>query len=48
MLNKKDPSKAYILNPDVSENILKSFYDKVTVYLLQLFEPSFPCISSLA
>lgn len=37
-----------MLNPDVSEGVLERFYGKVAVHLLQLFEPSFPCIGSLA
>ena len=48
MPNKKDPTEAHMLNPDLSEDILESFYGKVAVHLLQLFEPSFPCIGSLA
>lgn len=48
MPNKKDPTEAHMLNPDLSEDILESFYGKVEVHLLQLFEPSFPCIGSLA
>jgi hypothetical protein len=48
MPNEKDPNKAHMLNPDVSEDVLESFYTKVAVHLLQLFEPSFPCIGSLA
>jgi hypothetical protein len=37
-----------MLNPNISEDILESFYGKVAVHLLQLFEPSFPRIGSLA
>lgn len=48
MPNTKDPTKAHMLNPDVSEDLLESFYSKVAVHLLQLFEPSFPRIGSLA
>ncbi|KAH9224627.1 phosphotransferase [Leptodontidium sp. 2 PMI_412] len=48
MPNEKDPSEAHMLNPDVFEDVLESFYGKVAVHLLQLFEPSFPRIGSLA
>ncbi|TVY57698.1 hypothetical protein LSUE1_G010245 [Lachnellula suecica] len=48
MPNEKDPSEAHMLNPDVSEDVLESFYGKVAVHLLQLFEPSFARIGSLA
>ncbi|KAK3369100.1 hypothetical protein B0T24DRAFT_533558 [Lasiosphaeria ovina] len=48
MPNEKDPSAAHMLNPDVSEDILESFYAKVAVCLLQLFKPSFSRIGSLA
>jgi len=48
MPNKKDPSEAHMLNPDVSKDVLESFYSKVAVYLLQLFESSFLSIGSLA
>ncbi|KAL5317510.1 hypothetical protein ACEPPN_014605 [Leptodophora sp. 'Broadleaf-Isolate-01'] len=48
MPNEKDPSEAHMLNPDVFEDVLESFYGKVAVHLLQLFEPSFPRIGSLS
>ncbi|KAE8443747.1 hypothetical protein EG329_001427 [Mollisiaceae sp. DMI_Dod_QoI] len=47
MPNEKDPSEAHMLNPDISEEVLESFYSKVAIHLLQLFEPSFPRIGSL-
>ncbi|KAH6710987.1 hypothetical protein BKA61DRAFT_737861 [Leptodontidium sp. MPI-SDFR-AT-0119] len=48
MPNEKDPSEAHMLNPDVFEDVLESFYGKVAVHLLQLFEPSSLRIGSLA
>ncbi|KAK0117871.1 hypothetical protein ONS95_012191 [Cadophora gregata] len=48
MPNEQDPSEAHMLNPDISENVLEDFYNKVAVHLLQLFKPSFPRIGSLA
>lgn len=48
MPNEKDPSEAHMRNPDVSEDVLEGFYGKMAVHLLQLFEPSFPRIGSLA
>jgi hypothetical protein len=47
MPNEKDPSEAHMLNTDVSEEELGSFYGKVAVHLLQLFEPSCLRIGSL-
>ncbi len=48
MPNEKDPTEAHMLNPDVFEDVLEKFYGKAAVHLLQLFEPSFPSIGSLA
>ncbi|KAK1769600.1 hypothetical protein QBC33DRAFT_576756 [Phialemonium atrogriseum] len=48
MPNEKDPTEAHMLNPGVSEGVVERFYGKAAVHLLQLFEPSFPCIGSLA
>ncbi|KAJ2901766.1 hypothetical protein MKZ38_001386 [Zalerion maritima] len=44
----EDPTEPDMLNPSISEDVLESFYGKAAVHLLQLFEPSFPRIGSLA
>jgi len=46
--NEKHPDANHMLNPDISEDILESFYSKIAVHLLQLFNPSFPRIGVLA
>lgn len=42
------PDANHMLNPDISEDVLESFYNKIAVHLLQLLKPKFPRIGSLA
>jgi hypothetical protein len=44
----EDLTEAHMLNPTISEDMLEIFYGKAAVHLLQLFEPNFPRIGSLA
>jgi hypothetical protein len=46
--NENDVDENHMLNPDISEDVLESFYTKIAVHLLQLFKPSFPRIGALA
>ncbi|KAF4620086.1 hypothetical protein G7Y89_g14737 [Cudoniella acicularis] len=47
MPNETEPTMAHMLNLDLSEEIIGSFYEKVAIHMLQLFEVSFPRIGSL-
>jgi len=42
MPNEKDPSEAHILNPDVSEDVLESFYGKWRSTYYNSSSPVFP------
>lgn len=42
-----DPDTPHVLNPNISGTTLKTLYRKVALCLLQLSQPSFPCIGSL-
>ena len=35
------PTEYHMLDPDISEDALESFYGKAAVHLLRLFKPSF-------
>lgn len=48
MPNEKYPDANHMLNPNISEDVLESFYMKIAVHLLQLFKPKFPRIGSLS
>lgn len=43
-----DPNETHVLDPDIPEATLEHFYTKVAHCLLQLSQPEFPCIGSLA
>ncbi|KAJ9155494.1 Phosphotransferase [Pleurostoma richardsiae] len=44
----EDPDEADVLNPCISGDVLEAFYNKIAVYLLQLFGSTFQRIGSLA
>lgn len=48
MPNESNPDANHMLNPNVSEGVLESFYFKIATRLLQLFTPSFDRIGALA
>jgi hypothetical protein len=46
--NENNPDESHMLNPDIPNDVLESFYNKAAVQLLRLFDASFPRIGSLA
>ncbi|KAH6648935.1 hypothetical protein BKA67DRAFT_522733 [Truncatella angustata] len=43
----QDPDESPILDPNISDNNLRSMYNQMARCLLQLAQPTFPCIGSL-